>query len=83
MLLVVPGTLAPGVTAVLPKVTVTLTASGPVGTSITTQYGGVSYGDPSLTFQTRVTGIPLLGSVTSNSRCYAQVNPVLSTTTIS
>ena len=83
VLLTVPGTLAPGVTAVLPKVTVTLHATGASGASIQTRFGGASYGDPSLNFQTRVTGIPLLGSVTSTSNCYAPVNPVLSTTTIS
>ena len=69
--------------ATLPKVTVTLQATGASGASIQTRFGGASYGDPSLNFQTRVTGIPLLGSVTSTSNCYAPVNPVLSTTTIS
>jgi PKD repeat protein len=82
IVLTVPGTLAPGATAVMPKVTATLTATGAVGSSITTQFGGVSYADPSHTFQTRVNGIPFLGSVTSNSRCYAPVNTVLSTTVI-
>ncbi len=80
--LTVPGQLSPGTTAVLPKVTVTLQATGAVGTNVTTKFGGASYGDPGTTFQTRVTGIPLLGSVTSNSNCYAPTNPVLSTTAI-
>lgn len=83
VLLTVPGTLAAGATAVLPRVTVTLQATGAVGSSIETRFAGSSYGDPAMDFQTRVTGIPLLGSVTSTSNCYAPVNPVLSTTTVS
>jgi len=82
VLLTVAGNLPGGATATLPKVTVILNATGAPGTSITTQYGGTSYGDPSLSFDTRVTGVPFLGSITTNSHCYAPVNPVLSTTTI-
>ncbi|MDQ2678288.1 MAG: hypothetical protein M3Y51_06050, partial [Actinomycetota bacterium] len=80
--LTVPGQLAPGSTAVLPRITVTLQATGAVGTNVTTKFGGASYGDPGTTFQTRVSGIPILGSVTSSSNCYAPTNPVLSTTAI-
>ena len=50
--------------------------------TIDMKYAGTSYGDSALYFNTRVNNIPLLGSVTSSSNCYAESNPVLSTTTI-
>jgi PKD repeat protein len=80
--LTVPGNLAAGTTANFPTVTATFTATGAAGSTIETRYAGSSYNDPGLIFQTRVNNVPLLGSVTSTSNCYAPVNPVLSTTTI-
>lgn len=83
VVLTVPGTLAAGVSANFPKVTVTFQATGAAGTSLGFAYAGTSYGDPALTFQTRVNNIPILGSVTSTSNCYAATNPILATTVIS
>jgi len=82
LVLSVPGQLAAGTTANFPKITATFQVTGSAGSAIQTQYAGTSYGDPALTFQTRVNNIPLLGSVTSTSNCYAQTNPILSTTGI-
>ena len=82
VVLTVPGTLAAGVSANFPKVTVTFQAAGAAGTSLGFAYAGTSYGDPALTFQTRVNNIPILGSVTSTSNCYAATNPILATTVI-
>jgi dehydratase len=81
--LTVPGNLAAGTTATFPTLTVTLQVTGAAGSAIETRFAGSSYGDPGLIFNTRVNNVPLLGSVTSTSNCYAPVNPVLSTTTIS
>ena len=61
----------------------TFQATGSAGSTIEFKYAGTSYSDPGLTFLTRVNNIPLLGSVTSGSNCFAQTNPVLATTTIS
>ena len=83
VVLTVPGTLAPGVAAVFPKITVTFQATGAPGSTIAMSYAGTAYNNPALSFQTRVNNIPILGSVTSNSNCYAPTNPVLSTTIVS
>jgi len=83
IVLLVPGSLAPGVTANFPTITATLQATGSVGSTIETQYAGTSHEDASLIFSTRVSGVPLLGSITTTSYCYANVsNPILSTTSI-
>ena len=79
----VPGALSPGVSAVFPKITAEFQATGSPGSTIETQYAGTGYGDASLIFSTRVTNVPLLGSLTTTSYCYADVvNPILSTTQI-
>ena len=81
--LFVPGSLAAGVTANFPKITAEFQATGSPGSTIETQYAGTGYGDASLVFSTRVTNVPLLGSTTTTSYCYADVtNPILSTTLI-
>ena len=83
IVLFVPGVLSPGVSAVFPKITAEFQATGSPGSTIETRYAGTGYGDASLIFSTRVTNVPLLGSLTTTSYCYADaVNPVLSTTLI-
>ncbi|MFM7064956.1 MAG: hypothetical protein ACKO04_15945, partial [Actinomycetes bacterium] len=82
IILKVPGNLAPGTTATLPKVTATLTATGAVGTSLPQKLHGTSYGDWGIFFAATVTNIPLFGSTTANTNCYANPNPVLGATVI-
>lgn len=78
----VPGQLAPGTTAVLPTVTVTLNASGAPGTVLDARFAGNSYDNPSIQF-TAVVGVPLLGNISGTTRCFSPLNPVVATTTIS
>jgi PKD repeat protein len=83
IVLSVPGQLSPGISAVFPKITVTLQATGASGSTATLKYAGTSYGDPSMSFQTRVTNVPVLGSVVSSSNCFPDSpNPVLGTIAI-
>ncbi|MEZ5350309.1 MAG: hypothetical protein R2714_14075 [Microthrixaceae bacterium] len=79
IVLTVPGQLSPGATAVLPKVTATLQASGTVGTQMQAKLAGTSYSDPGISFTARV---QVLFGIDANSSCYAPVNPVLATTEI-
>jgi dehydratase len=78
----VPGQLAPGTTAVLPTVTVTLNASGAPGTVLNAQFSGSSYDSPSIQFNA-VVGVPILGNITGTTKCYSPANPVVASTTIS
>jgi dehydratase len=78
----VPGQLAPGSTAVLPAVTVTLNASGASGTVLDARFSGNSYDNPSIQF-TAVVGVPFLGNISGTSKCFSPINPVVATTTIS
>ena len=80
--LTVPGNLSPGTTAILPKVTATLNASGAVGTSLPAQLHGTSYSDPGISFTATVSGVPLFGNLDVPTKCFASPNPVLGTTTI-
>ena len=83
IVLFVPGALAPGVTANFPRITAQLEATGAPGSTVDTQFAGTSYTDASLIFSTRVSNVPLLGSITTTSYCYATAgNAVLSTTNI-
>ena len=82
IILKVPGNLAPGTTATLPKVTATLTATGAVGASLPQQLHGTSYSDWGIFFAATVTNIPLFGSATANTNCFANPNPVLGSTVI-
>ncbi len=77
----VPGPLSPGTTAVLPKVTATLQATGAPGTVLPARLAGNSYGNPSISF-TAVVRV-LFSDVSAPTNCYAPSNPVLATTTIS
>jgi dehydratase len=79
--LTVPGPLAPGTTAVLPKLAITFLASGGPGTLIESKFAGTSYSSPGLTFTVAVTGTPI-GTITATSNCYAQPNPLLATTEV-
>jgi dehydratase len=79
--LTVPGPLAPGSTAVLPKLSITFQATGGPGTLIESKFAGSSYSNPGLTFTVAVTGTPI-GTITATSNCYAQPNPVLATTEV-
>jgi dehydratase len=79
--LTVPGPLAPGTTAVLPKLDITFQATGGPGTLIESKFAGTSYSNPGLTFTVAVTGTPI-GTITATSNCYAQPNPVLATTEV-
>ncbi|MGI9579074.1 MAG: hypothetical protein ACR2OH_12805 [Microthrixaceae bacterium] len=82
IVLFVPGSLAPGVTANFPKITAVLQATGTAGSTIQTQYAGTGYTDASLIFSTRVS-VPVIGAVNTTSYCYADVsNPSLGTTNI-
>ena len=82
LVLTVPGTVPGGTTGNFPTITATFQATGSSGTALDFKYAGTSYSDPGLTFQTRVNNVPLLGSITTDSSCYAQTNPVLATVTI-
>jgi dehydratase len=79
--LAVPGQLAPGTTAVLPTVTVTLNASGAPGTVLAARFAGNSYDNPSIQF-TAVVGVPILGNISGTTKCFSPLNPVVATTTI-
>jgi dehydratase len=79
--LVVPGPLAPGSTAVLPKISITYVATGGPGSLLESKFAGTSYSNPGLTFTVAVTGTPI-GTITATSNCYASPNPVLSTTEV-
>jgi dehydratase len=79
--LAVPGQLAPGTTAILPTVTVTLNASGAPGTVLAARFAGNSYDNPSIQF-TAVVGVPILGNISGTTKCFSPVNPVVATTTI-
>jgi dehydratase len=79
--LTVPGPLAPGTTAVLPKVTTTLKATGAAGTVLQARLAGSSYANPSITFNAVVSAIFGI-EVTAATNCYAPTNPVIATTTI-
>ncbi|MFV0318659.1 MAG: hypothetical protein ACK5O2_17055 [Microthrixaceae bacterium] len=79
VVLTVPGNLAPGTTAVLPTVTATLQATGPVGTQMQAKLAGTSYSDPGISFTARVA---VLFGIDANTSCYAPINPVLATTEI-
>lgn len=79
--LTVPGPLTPGSTAVLPTVTVTLQATGPVGSVIRSQLAGSSYTDPAVTFTARVGGTPV-GTLNAPTTCFAPTNPFVTETTI-
>ncbi len=76
VVLTVPGRLNGGTTATLPTVTANFTASGAPGSTIVTNLGGSSYGNPGFSFNAN-TG---LGNVQTN--CYANPNPGLSTTNV-
>jgi dehydratase len=78
----VPGQLAPGTTAVLPTVTVTLNASGAPGTVLNARFSGASYDDPAIQF-TAVVGVPFLGNISGTTKCFSPTNPIVATTTIS
>ena len=82
ILLTVPGNLAPGTTAVLPKVTVTFNASGAVGASLPQQLHGTSTSDFGIFFDATVGNIPLFGTATAATNCYANPNPTLGATVI-
>jgi dehydratase len=83
IVLFVPGALNAGVTADFPTITARFQATGAAGSTVETQFAGTGYGDASLIFNTRVTNVPVLGTITSTSYCYADVvNPILSTTDI-
>ena len=83
IVLAVPGQLPAGTTAVFPKIIATFQATGSAGSTIDTRFSGTSYGDPSMTFQTQVSGVPVLGTVLSTSNCFPDApNPTLSTTSI-
>jgi dehydratase len=82
IILKVPGNLAPGTTAILPKVTVTLTATGAAGTSLPQRLHGTSYGDWGIFFAATVSNIPLFGTATANTNCYASPNQSLGATVI-
>ena len=75
VVLTVPGPLAPGSTAILPKLDLTFMANGGPGALIETKFAGTSYSNPGLTFTVAVTGTPI-GTITATSNCYAQANPV-------
>jgi dehydratase len=77
----VPGPLAPGSTATLPKLSITFMATGGPGTLIESKFAGTSYSNPGLTFTVSVTGTPI-GTITATSNCYAQPNPILATTEV-
>jgi dehydratase len=79
--LTVPGPLAPGTTAVLPKLDITFMATGGPGTLIESKFAGNSYTNPGTTFTVTVTGTPI-GTITATSNCYAQPNPILATTEV-
>ncbi|MFN7149068.1 MAG: hypothetical protein ACK4V6_06270, partial [Microthrixaceae bacterium] len=79
--LTIPGPLAPGSTAVLPKLAITFQATGGPGTLIESKFAGTSYSNPSLVFTVAVTGTPI-GTITATSNCYAPGNPVLATTEV-
>ena len=79
--LTVPGPLAPGSTAVLPKLDLTFMATGGPGTLIESKFAGTSYSNPGLVFTVAVTGTPI-GTITATSNCYAAANPVLATTEV-
>ncbi len=76
-----PGPLAPGTSAVLPTVTVTLQATGPVGQSIETRLAGTSFTSPGITFTARInTGI--IGQVNGPTTCFPVTSPTLTSTAI-
>lgn len=76
--LTVPGNLTAGTTATLPKITLTLKATGGVGTQINTILAGTSYADPGITFNVK---IDLFG-LTVATNCFVNPSPVFSTTPI-
>lgn len=74
--LTVPGNLAGGSTAVLPTVTVNLTATGAAPAQIKTILAGSSYSNPGITFNAKIS----LGNVPT--KCFVNPSPVFSTTDI-
>ena len=82
ILLTVPGNLSPGTTATLPKVTVTFTAGNTVGTSLPQQLHGTSTGDWGIAFDATVGNIPLFGTATAATNCFASPNPTLGASVI-
>ena len=79
--LTVPGPLAPGSTAVLPKLNLTFAAIAGPGSLIESKFAGNSYSNPGVTFTVAVTGTPI-GTITATSNCYASPNPILATTEV-
>jgi len=75
----VPGNLAPGTSAVLPTISVTLKASGPVASTIKTILAGNSFTNPGITFNTQVQVIFVIQAAVS---CFVTPSPVFSTTNI-
>jgi len=77
--LTVPGNLNAGTVATLPTVTLTLKATGAVGTSINTILAGNSYANPGITFTVRVA---VLFGIDVPTNCYVSPSPVFSSTPI-
>ncbi len=71
----------PADAVLLPTVTATFQATGPVGTVLPARMTGTSYANPGITF-TGTVQVPFLGNQSANSSCYAPVNPVLASTEI-
>ena len=76
--LTVPGNLNAGTTATLPTITLTLNATGAVGTQIQTILAGNSYANPGITFNVLIQ----LFSITVPTTCYVTPSPVFSSTPI-
>lgn len=83
----IPGPIAAGTTAspnlaILPTLTLNLTATGAAGTRIDPKIAGTSYAAPGITFNTRVTGT-LVGTLNPSFSCFPNPSPSLRSTLIS
>jgi dehydratase len=83
----IPGPIASGTTAspnvaILPTVTMNLTATGPAGSRISPKIAGTTYASPGLTFATRVTGT-LVGTLNPTFSCFPTSTGALRSTLIS
>jgi dehydratase len=83
VVITVPGPILSGTPATLPTLTMTLTATGALGSRIEPKVGGTSYASPGLSFNTRVTGT-ILGTLNPTLACFPTApNPALQSILIS
>lgn len=78
----VPGPLLAGTTATFPTLTMTLQATGALGSRIEPKLAGTSYASPGLTFNSHVVET-ILGPLDPKYSCFPNPSPVLHSTLIS